>query len=351
MRAARLIRMALLIQSTPGQTAAALARTLEVSERTVIRDAQALQEAGIPVRAERGRAGGYFLAPGHRTRLTTLNPNEAGTLFLSGLPSALRDLGLSAAADTARLKLTATLLPSLREAAESSVRRFHLDAPAWFREPPTPDVLPELARAVWADRAVELSYTRPGRDGGAPAPVSRVVEPYGLVLKAGTWYLVARIPRGANRDGGWRTYRVDRVTALTPAADRDEPFVRDPSFDLAAHWEERSAAFARTLLRTTVRVKLTARGLRRLPFVADGAAIGDALASATAPDPSGLVTLDLPTESEEVAFDQLARLGADAEVLAPAALRARFREQASALAARYGAAEPDDGRRSGVRQR
>ncbi|MFE2878554.1 helix-turn-helix transcriptional regulator [Streptomyces roseus] len=350
MRAARLIRMALLIQSTPGLTAAALARGLEVSERTVIRDAQALQEAGIPVRSERGRAGGYFLAPGYRTRLTTLNPSEAETLFLSGLPSALRDLGLSAAADTARLKLTATLLPSLREAAESSVRRFHLDAPAWFREPPTPDVLPELARAVWADRAVELSYARPGRDGAPPASVSRVVEPYGLVLKAGTWYVVAR-SRGANRDGGWRTYRVDRVTALTPAAGRDEPFVRDPSFDLAAHWEERSAAFARTLLRTTVRVRLTARGLGRLPSVVDGAAIGDALASATAPDPAGLVTLDLPTESEEVAFDQLARLGAHAEVLAPATLRARFRAQASALAVLYGAADPDGGRRPGVNQR
>ncbi|MFD7079711.1 helix-turn-helix transcriptional regulator [Streptomyces sp. NPDC059918] len=341
MRAARLIRMALLIQSTPGLTAAALARELEVSERTVIRDAQALQEAGIPVRSERGRVGGYFLAPGYRTRLTTLNPSEAETLFLSGLPSALRDLGLSAAADTARLKLTATLLPSLREAAESSVRRFHLDAPAWFREPPTPDVLPELARAVWADRPVELSYARPGRDGATPAPVSRVVEPYGLVLKAGTWYVVARIPRGANRDGGWRTYRVDRVTALVPAPDRQEPFVRDPSFDLAAHWEERSAAFARTLLRTTVRVRLTARGLGRLPSVVDGAAVGEALASATAPDTDGMVTLDLPTESEEVAFDQLARLGADAEVLAPATLRARFREQASALASRYGAQTPD----------
>lgn len=343
MRAARLIRMALLIQSHPGLTAPALARELEVSERTVIRDAQALQEAGVPVRSERGRVGGYFLAAGYRTRLTSLHPSEAETLFLSGLPSALRDLGLSDAAQTARLKLTATLLPPVRQAAESSVRRFHLDAPAWFREPATPELLPELARAVWADRAVELSYARPGRDGAPPSTVTRVAEPYGLVLKAGTWYAVVRVPgaREEDRDGGWRTYRVDRITALGPAPGAEEPFARDPAFELAAHWEARSAAFARTLLRTTVTVRLTAGGLRRLPAVVDGAAVADALASAGAPDAAGLVTLALPAESEEVAFDQLARLGADAEVLAPAGLRARFREHASALASLYRADRAD----------
>ncbi|WP_411104202.1 helix-turn-helix transcriptional regulator [Streptomyces sp. cmx-4-9] len=348
MRAARLIRMALLIQSHPGLTAAALARELEISERTVIRDAQALQEAGVPVRSEKGRVGGYFLAAGYRTRLTTLHPSEAETLFLSGLPAALQDLGLSDAAQTARLKLTATLLPSVRQAAESSVRRFHLDAPAWFREPATPELLPELARAVWADRIVQVSYVRPGRDGAPSSAVTRVVEPYGLVLKAGTWYAVARIPDEREaQDGGWRTYRVDRITALDSVPGAHEPFVRDPAFELGAHWEARSAAFARTLLRTTVTVRLTGRGLRQLPAVVDGAAVADAFASAGAPDPVGWVTLDLPAESEDVAFDQLARLGAEVEVLAPARLRARFRARAEALATLYRAdpreAEPEGG--------
>ncbi|MFI1091174.1 helix-turn-helix transcriptional regulator [Streptomyces sp. NPDC020917] len=370
MRAARLIRMALLVQSSPGLTASALARELEVSERTVIRDAQALQEAGVPIRADRGRAGGYRLAPGYRTRLTTLHPTEAETLYLSGLPAALRDLGLSDAADTARLKLSATLLPSLRAAAESSARRFHLDAPAWFREPSAPELLPELARAVWADRTVELTYARPARDGTAARAVTRRLEPYGLVLKAGVWYVVGRVPdgtsgaeragdgggnEGANESGneggkgdgngrasgGWRTYRVDRVTALSAAPGAGEPFVRDPSFDLSAHWQAHSAAFARTLLRTTVTVRLTRSGLDRLPAVADPAGAGKALASATAPDAAGRVTLDLPVESEEVAFAQLVGLGADAEVLAPAGLRARFRAHAVRLAGLYGDGPPD----------
>ncbi|MFF4317765.1 helix-turn-helix transcriptional regulator [Streptomyces sp. NPDC001568] len=353
MRAARLIRMALLVQSSPGLTAAALARELEVSERTVIRDAQALQEAGVPIRSERGRSGGYHLAPGHRTRLTTLHPTEAETLYLSGLPSALRDLGLSDAADTARLKLSATMLPSLRAAAESSAHRFHLDAPAWFREPSAPELLPELARAVWSDRPVELTYARPGRDDAPPRRVTRLLEPYGLVLKAGVWYVVGRVPDegdgfGAGRSGGaWRTYRVDRVTALAApsrtAGDDDPgaPFVRDPSFDLAAHWQAHSAGFARALLRATVTLRLSERGLRRLPAVADPAGICEALGSAGAPDPAGRVTLDLPVESEDVAFATLAELGAEAEVLAPEGLRARFRERARALGDLY-AADPAD---------
>ncbi|NLU69477.1 WYL domain-containing protein [Streptomyces sp. HNM0574] len=345
MRAARLIRMALLVQSNPGLTATALARELEVSERTVIRDAQALQEAGVPVRSELGRTGGYHLAPGYRTRLTTLHPTEAETLYLSGLPTALRDLGLSDAASTARLKLSATLLPSLRAVAESSVRRFHLDAPGWFREPTAPELLPELARAVWADRTVELTYARPPRDGTPPRAVTRLLDPHGLVLKAGVWYVVGRVPeRRAAGDPAWRTYRVDRVTALDPAPGADGPFTRDPSFDLAAYWEETAADFARALLRTAVTVRLTARGLRRLPAVTDRAGADEALAHVPAPDADGRVTLRLPVESEDVAFDQLSRLGADVEVLAPPALRTRFREHARALTALYGTEPADDQR-------
>ncbi|MYS12743.1 WYL domain-containing protein, partial [Streptomyces sp. SID4982] len=130
------------------------------------------------------------------------------------------------------------------------------------------------------------------------------------------------------------TYRVDRVTSLTPT--EDGPFVRDPSFDLTAHWRANATEFARTLLRSTATLRLTERGLGRLPAVADPAGVAEALASASAPDAAGRVTLDLPVESDEVAFAQLSELGADVEVLAPKSLRARFHEHARALAALYG---------------
>ncbi|MGG7612136.1 helix-turn-helix transcriptional regulator, partial [Streptomyces sp. ZG43] len=117
MRAARLIRMVLLLQSRPRMTAAELAGELEVSERTVARDAEALSEAGIPVYAERGRAGGYALVGGYRTGLTGLAPEEAQALFLSGVPGALREMGLGEAASAARLKVSAALAPPVREAS------------------------------------------------------------------------------------------------------------------------------------------------------------------------------------------------------------------------------------------
>ncbi|MCS0636301.1 WYL domain-containing protein [Streptomyces sp. LP05-1] len=325
MRAARLIKMVLLLQSRPAMTAAELARELEVSERTVTRDALALSEAGIPVYADRGRAGGYRLVGGYRTRLTGLDREEAEALFLSGLPGALRDLGLADAASAARLKVSAALLPALRDAPDSVARRFHLDAPGWYREPETPPLLPAVAEAVWDDRLIGAGYRRGG------AVVERELAPYGLVLKAGVWYVCARVA-GAPAGAALRVYRLDRFTAVTPRAER---FGRDPDFDLPAFWAEWAARFNRSLLRAEAVVRLTDAGAARLPHLTDRAAATEALAAAGPPDAAGLVTVTLPVESEEVAFEQLLALGAEAEVLAPATLRARFRDAAARMRARY----------------
>ncbi|MFF7810656.1 helix-turn-helix transcriptional regulator [Streptomyces sp. NPDC007945] len=320
MRAARLIKMVLLLQNRPSMTAAELAAELEVSERTVTRDALALSEAGVPVFSERGRTGGYRLVGGYRTRLTGLAKDEAEALFLSGLPGALRDMGLQDAASAARLKVSAALLPSVADAPVSAARRFHLDAPAWYRESATPELLPEVARAVWDDRWLSARYRR--RDG---EEVERRLAPYGLVLKAGVWYVCARA------GSGYRTYRVDRFTAVAVDGER---FARDPDFDLAVFWAERAAEFARSLLRAEVVVRLTAEGARRLPHVTDRAAAEEALAGAV-PGGDGRVTATLRVESEEVAFGQLFGLGPEVELVAPDSLRARFAEAARAAAERY----------------
>ncbi|MEU3300546.1 WYL domain-containing protein [Streptomyces sp. NPDC006678] len=317
MRAARLIKMVLLLQSRPSMTAAELAQELEVSERTITRDALALSEAGVPVYADRGRAGGYRLIGGYRTRLTGLARSEAEALFLSGVPGALREMGLEDAASAAQLKVSAALLPSLKDASHSAARRFHLDAPGWYQEPATPDLLPAVAEAVWDDRVVTARY----RDA------ERRLEPYGLVLKAGVWYLCARA------DGGsFRVYRIDRFTAVALTEDR---FERDESFDLAGFWEERAAQFARSILRAEVVVRLSPDGARRLAYVTDRAAAEEALAAAGPPDGQGWVTVTLPVESDVVAFTQLLCLGAELEVLEPAGLRERFTEAATGLHALY----------------
>ncbi|MEV4337347.1 WYL domain-containing protein [Streptomyces sp. NPDC049590] len=322
MRAARLIKMVLLLQSRPVMTAAELARELEVSERTVTRDAQALSEAGVPVYADRGRAGGYRLVGGYRTRLTGLARGEAEALFLSGVPGALREMGLEDAASAARLKVSAALLPSLRDAPDTAAQRFHLDAPAWFREPEPPALLPVLAEAVWGDDRVLARYRR------GEGTVERRLEPYGLVLKAGVWYLCARV----SGSGSFRTYRIDRFTAVDRLG---EGFDRDPEFDLPGFWAEQAERFARSILRAEVVVRLSPEGVRRLPHAVDPLAARAALAEPGVPDAAGRVTVTLPVESEEVAHEQLTALGPEAEVLAPPALRERFAADAARAAALY----------------
>ena len=326
MRAARLIKMVLLLQSRPSMTAAELARELEVSERTVTRDAQALSEAGVPVYADRGRIGGYRLVGGYRTRLTGLARSEAEALFLSGVPGALREMGLEDAASAARLKVSAALLPSLRDASRTAAQRFHLDAPNWFREPRTPELLPAVADAVWDDRRITARYRRGA--GEHRREVARELEPYGLVLKAGVWYLCARVAG----HGAFRVYRIDRFTAVDAGEER---FEREEEFDLPAFWEERAEQFARSLLRDRVVVRLSPEGARRLPHAVDPLSAREALAGAGEPDGDGWVTLTLPVESEEVAHTQLTALGPEVEVLEPGTLRERFAAQAARSAELY----------------
>ncbi|MFJ2743897.1 helix-turn-helix transcriptional regulator [Streptomyces sp. NPDC087440] len=323
MRAARLIKMVLLLQSRPMMTAAELAAELEVSERTITRDAQALSEAGVPVYADRGRAGGYRLIGGYRTRLTGLGRSEAEALFLSGLPGALREMGLQDAASAARLKVSAALLPSLRDASSSAAQRFHLDAPGWYQEPVTPELLPAVAEAVWGDYVLEARYAK------RPDVVAeRRLEPYGLVLKGGIWYVCARA-----ESGDFRVYRLDRFTAVTVTA---SAFTRDESFDLPDFWTSRAAEFARSILRAEADLRVSPAGVPGLLRIMDPTVTREALAAAGPPDAEGWVRITLPVESVEVALAQLLSLGPEVEILGPPALREAAVGVARGLGRLYG---------------
>lgn len=319
MRASRLINLVLLLQSRGTLTAAELARELEVSERTVYRDVLALSAAGVPVYAEQGRSGGYRLVGGYRTRLTGLNRDEAEALFLAGLPGPARDMGLDEPVRAARRKVLAALPPALRDASARAGQRFHLDAPGWFADTDPPPLLAELARAVWQDRTVTIGYRR--RD-----EVTRTLEPYGLVLKNGNWYLVGRVGTDL------RVYRVDRITAVEPSG---PAFERDPEFDLPAFWAARAAEFVRQMLGETVTLRLSPAGLRLLRYVAEPVAVREATAAAGDPDPDGWVATRLPVESLDVAYSYVLRLGPEAEVREPAELRARLAAAADRMRALY----------------
>ena len=184
MRADRLLSILMLLQTKGRMTAHDLAEQLEVSERTIYRDLEALSIAGVPLYTERGPRGGCALVDGYQTRLTGLTETEVQALFLLNIAGPLADLGLGRALDDAMLKLTAALPVASRAYAELVRQRFHLDTTWWYHTEDSTSCLQILQEALWQDRKLLLFYHE---DGGAWS--ERLAEPYGLVSKAGIWYL------------------------------------------------------------------------------------------------------------------------------------------------------------------
>lgn len=322
MRASRLVQLLLLLQTNGKMTAGRLARELEVSVRTIYRDVEALSGAGVPIYAEAGPGGGIRLVDGYRTRLTGLTAEEAEALALSGLPGAASELGLGTVLAAAQLKVDAALPPELRSRAVRMRERFHLDAPGWFaREEPVPH-LAALSRAVWEEQRVEMRYAK--RDG----EVRRMIDPLGLVLKAGVWYLVAL----SGRTRSVRTFRVSRVQAVKVL---DEPALRPDGFDLAAQWAASSLAFFETWPTLEVRVRIRGDQIWRLRDVLQPGAASEAIAGASPTDDDGWCEATLRMESPGMAIHELLRFGGALEVLEPPELREAMAAAAAELSDRY----------------
>src|SRR5262245_38869536 len=319
MRASRLVSLLLLLQTRGQLTAAELAQELEVSERTIHRDVEALSASGVPIYAERGVHGGIRLVDGYRTRLTGMTGEEAEALFLAGLPGPAAELGLGTVVAAAQLKVLASLPSELRARASRLVERFHLDAGDWFRTSQPVPHLGALSDAVWNATRVTIQYDRMG------GPVERTIEPLGVVLKAGIWYVVA------GGDGQLRTYRVSRVVAVGAPG---EPFARPADFDLATYWSESSAAFEREVPRIAIDVRVRPDRLDRLRSVAGNAAV-DAAERLPDPDPEGWLRLRLRVDWADEAPRVLRGAGRWVEVLGPPEVRARVAATARAIAERY----------------
>jgi predicted DNA-binding transcriptional regulator YafY len=223
-RAARVLDMLLILQRRGRLTAGELGAALEVSERTVLRDVEALSEAGVPIYAARGAGGGIELMDGFQTRLTGLTPEEAGCLLLVGQPQVAHRLGLGAPTRSARHKLSTALPSALAEQADSLAGWFVHDPDPWGGHPVPHGELRRIAGSIRRRRRVELHFA-----GRSPA----TVEPLGLVLKAGSWYLVVR--RGAA--AGVLCLDELRATRLTTQG-VDVP----PGFSLADFWPAHVAA-------------------------------------------------------------------------------------------------------------
>lgn len=320
MRSSRLLSFLLLLQSRDRMTARAVAAELDVSLRTIYRDADALSAAGVPIYAERGPAGGFRLLDGYRTRLTGLTGEEAAAIFLAGLPGPAAELGFGVALAAAQLKLLAAL-PAARQAEAARLReRFLLDAPGWYHDgEPTP-YLSDLVEAVWQERPVAVRYRRWGGE------VERRLEPLAVVLKGGVWYLVAAV------DGQTRTYRVSRILSLEPLAER---FERPADFDLAVYWEGWAERFQREMYRSRVTLRASAEGLGRLAVLFGPAVARAAQQHVAEPDADGWRLVEIPVESLGHAALELLKLGAEAEVVSPIELREQLAATAAAMARVY----------------
>jgi len=299
MRAGRLLNLLLLLQARRRASATWLAGETGVSVRTVLRDIDELSASGVPVRSVRGADGGFELLEGWRTRLTGLTPTEAQAMFFAG------------ASGPAAAKADAHRIAS----------RFHLDTVGWYRREERPTHLPAIADAVWNDRRLAIRYD------SWKGIVDRTIEPLGLVVKAGEWYLVAL----AGKDATARTYRLSNILELRPLG----RFRRPRKFELASYWTASIARFEEGLYRGTATLRTTEKGLKRLRYLS--AAVAEAIDRAKpSPDKEGRYRVTVPIESVEMAALELLKAGAECEVLQPPELRTRIAAEAKQVTRLYG---------------
>ncbi|PKA15743.1 helix-turn-helix transcriptional regulator [Leptospira haakeii] len=256
MRADRLLNILLHLQAKGRTTAKELSKKLEISERTVHRDMEALSSAGIPIYAERGIGGGWSLSEGYRTNLTGFKKEEVISLLLVHSSRVLEDLGKKKDFDSAFVKLMASLPPAYRKDAETARQRIHIDGLGWGRAIRELPLLPILQDAVWEEKKVKIVYEK---EGGKPEP--RTIEPYGLVAKDTIWYVVAK------RGKEMRVYRISRIKEASVTTER---FERPKKFDLSKYWEEWIKEFKSRVPKYLIKIKVTdatAEHIKSIPYM------------------------------------------------------------------------------------
>ncbi len=317
MRASRLLSILIHLQLRGRVTAEWLGEETGVSVRTIYRDIDALSAAGVPVYADRGPGGGFQLLDGYRTRLTGLTEAEAETLLMIGLSVPLADLGLEEQARLMRLKLLAAIDPTRSAAALRIGNRFHLDPHDWYRQEVPPPHLPVIARAVWDGKRVSVRYIR------WSGIVDRMIDPLGLILKAGKWYLAGAV------GGTVRTYKIEKFIDVETLTD---PVERPQDFDLAAYWQRAVDRFEADLRRIEARVRVFPAALDGVDRL--GSRNAEIIRRAT-PDEEGIRDAIIWIENIAHGAEQVMGFGETLVVLAPETLRMAVVERARRVIARY----------------
>ena len=310
MKSDRLLSALLLLQARGRVTERELAERLEVSQRTVHRDMEAVSAARVPLSAVRGSQGGWELEKGWRTQVPSLNEGELRALLMAQ-PRALGHSRLAAAAESALNKLMAAMPIPMQAQAAAMRERLHVDPTGWRGTGEDLSMLTLVQEAVAGDRKLAFDYTRADEQKGP-----RTVDPLGLVAKGLTWYLVGR---GTN---GLRTYKVSRMAAVTVLATR---FERPPHFDLAAYWKESTAKFAEKRGGYEVTLSLSPGAARRLTEWGMTRQAGNELRAVNMDGTTERrlkLTASFDNEGEAQFF--VLGLGSGARVLAPEGFRERI---------------------------
>lgn len=242
----------ILLQNRGKMTAKELANELEVSDRTILRDMDALSTAGIPIVSDRGTAGGWRLLDNFRSKLSGLNIDDMKSLFLFPSGKLLEDLGLNSQALDTRQKLLAAIPGSYRDEAQAMWERIYIDSSTWRQSKEKMHALETVQQAVWENKKLKIHYEQ--ADGEQK---ERLLEPLGLVAKGNRWYLVA------SRDGELRNYRVSRIHT---AKVENEVFRRPLNFNLAAYWEQSKVEFIQNLPKYDVQVEIHPAIIKRINF-------------------------------------------------------------------------------------
>ena len=299
-------------------TARDLASRLEVSERTIHRDMDALSGAGIPVIAARGSGGGWSLLGEYRTNLTGLTETEIQSLFVTKPAKLLADLKLEKAADGALLKLLACLPATFRRGAERTRQRIHVDVSGWSRREEAVPFLPILQEALWLERKLQITYER-GPDCEA---VQRLIEPYGLVAKGSVWYLVGAV------DGQVRSYRVSRIAQAEVLNEQAEI---PADFDLGQYWQQSATAFKSNVPNYLAQFWVAPAVWLRLNFAGRFARVTETDET----DARGWRKVIVGFDVEEMACEYAVSFGPNLEVIKPLSLREKVVNMAQATLTFY----------------
>ncbi|GIQ68113.1 YafY family transcriptional regulator [Xylanibacillus composti] len=321
MRADRLVQIMILLQNNGKMTTGELARTLEVSERTIIRDMDALSISGIPVVSERGKSGGWRLLDGFRSRLHGLKLEEWKSLFILPSEKLLEDLGVQAKGPQLRHKLLASIPQESQPAVQPYMEKILIDTESWKPSHTDSASMNQVLNALWSDRKLQMVYTK--ADG---TRTTRIVHPLGLVSKGSVWYLVASLDEGEIRS--FRMSRVEQAEQL------EETFIRPQHFSLADYWMRSKQAFVSSLPSLEVKLLVDREVVGRLTFTdkfvqkvhMDEKSCGEQVR----------VTLSFHTEEEAVAY--VLGWGGKVRLLGPAHLAELIVQRAREVVAMYGGA-------------